>query len=278
LILSLHDLAVIAEIGERPSEFLLYLRRRTDSPVLSHYRALDELDLYMLFLRAELYVEEDPDEVGKKHASVPPSTNQQRKRFETSAVGTFVSDNCVELTLWMNRAALPEDEDEPSRPSISAVSELLELIDELRARGSGGWLRCGADLLALAGEAQLKVIAMIKACARATRKDGNYHDAMSSYAGLWGHASLFVASHGESATVAEATDRLMTYSKVKQYQIQADRAYGIVLDNSGALERSFYRNSVATSDRALDKLVESLRLQPVGEKARPIPPLRSTDD
>jgi hypothetical protein len=37
-ITSLHDLEVISAVIERPAEFLLYLRRRTDSGVATYYR------------------------------------------------------------------------------------------------------------------------------------------------------------------------------------------------------------------------------------------------
>lgn len=271
LVLSLHDLAVIAEIGERPSEFLLYLRRRTDSPVTSYYRALDELDLYMLFLAADLYVEDDPDDVKAAHPTVPPVTKGERRRHERSAVGTMVSDNCVELTVWMNRDKLPHDEN-PVKPSMNAPAELLGLIDQLRAAGKPGWLRSGADLLALSGEGQLRILSAIKACARATRKDGTYHEAMTAYAGLWGFATVFMAARPASSPIAKVKDQLQFYAKAKQYQLQADRAYGWVFDKNGSLEDTFYLNSVPQNDSVLDRLVTEMKLQPVGQRLPPIPP------
>lgn len=271
LVLSLHDLAVIAEIGERPSEFLLYLRRRTDSPVTSYYRALDELDLYMLFLAANLYVEDDPDHVKTAHPTAPPVTSRERRRHERSAVGTMVSDNCAELTVWMNRDKLPHDEN-PVKPSMNARAELLSLIDQLRAAGKPGWLRAGADLLALSGEGQLRILSTIKACARATRKDRTYHEAMTAYTGLWGFATIFMATHPASSPVAKVKDRLQIYAKAKQYQLQADRAYGWVFDENGSLDDTFYLSSVAPNDPALDKLVAEMKLQPVGLAIPPIPP------
>lgn len=271
LVLSLHDLAVIAEIGERPSEFLLYLRRRTDSPVTTYYRALDELDLYMLFLAADLYVEDDPDDVKSAHPTAPPVTNGERRRHERSAVGTMVSDNCVELTVWMNRDKIPHD-DNPVKPSMNAPAELLALIDQLRAAGKPGWLRAGADLLALSGEGQLRILSTIKTCARATRKDSTYHEAMAAYAGLWGFATVFMATRPASSPIAKVKDRLQFYAKVKQYQLQADRAYGWVFDENGSLDDTFYLNSVAQNDSALDRLVTEMKLQPVGQTLPPIPP------
>lgn len=271
LVLSLHDLAVIAEIGERPAEFLLYLRRRTDSPVTAYYRALDELDLYMLFLGADLYVEEDPDQVKAAHPTVPPVTKGERRRHRRSAVGTMVGDNCVELTVWMNRDKLPQDE-KPVKPSMNAPVEVLELIDQLSAAGQPGWFRCGADLLALSKKGQLRLLSMIKTCARATRKDGTYHEGMNAYAGLWGFATVFLATHPMGTPVADVKERLHLYAKVKQYQLQADRAYGWVFDENGALEDTFYLNSVAQNDSALDRLITEIGLQPVGQRLPPFRP------
>jgi hypothetical protein len=271
LVLSLHDLAVIAEIGERPSEFLLYLRRRTDSPVTTYYRALDELDLYMLFLAADLYVEEDPDEVQATHPTLPPVTKTERRRHKRSAVGTMVSDNCVELTAWMNRGKLPQDEN-PAKPSMNAPAEILELIDQLSEAGKPGWFRCGADLLALSGEGQMRLLSATRTCARATRKDGKYHEAMTAYAGMWGFSAIFMATRPSGTRIPEVKERLQLYAKVKQYQLQADRAYGWIFDENGSLEDTFYLNSVPDSDSVLDGLIAEMRLQPVGQRILPIPP------
>ncbi|GHC89809.1 hypothetical protein GCM10007079_35590 [Nocardiopsis terrae] len=271
LVLSLHDLAVIAEIGERPSEFLLYLRRRTDSLVTTYYRALDELDLYMRFLAADLYIAEDPDKVRSAHPTAPPSSKRERSRHEQSAVGTMVSDNCVELTAWMNRDKLPQDED-IVKPSMNAQAEILKLVDQLSNARNPGWFRCGADLLALSGEGQLHLLSTIKKCARSTRKDSIYHDAIVAYAGQWGFATIFLATHPTDTSVTKAKERLQSYSKAKQYQLQADRAYGWIFDKNGSLEDTFYLNSVAHNDPALDRLIADMKLQPVGQRIPPIPP------
>jgi hypothetical protein len=76
LITSLHDLEVISKVIDRPAELLLYLRRRTDSGVATHYRGSDELDLFMLFLDGGLYVEPDPDEVRDQYPTAPPPRNR----------------------------------------------------------------------------------------------------------------------------------------------------------------------------------------------------------
>lgn len=271
LILSLHDLAVISEICERPSEFLLYLRRRTDSPVTKYFRAVDELDLYMLLLAGDLYVDDDPDEVRIAHPTASPPTKSERRRHQESAVGTMVSDNCLELNIWMNRDNIHPD-GVVAKPSFNAPTATLGLLDSLRRGMEPGWFRFGADLLALAGDAQSQLLSTIKLCSQTTRRDGSYHEAMTACAGLWGFATFFVATHPSGIDEQKALERLRLYAKAKQYQLQADRAYGLVFDQNGNFESSFYLSSVSKHDLNLDRLVAEMKLKPVGQRVPPIPP------
>lgn len=87
-----------------------------------------------------------------------------------------------------------------------------------------------------------------------------------------GFATIFLATHPTDTSVTKARERLQSYTKVKQYQLQADRAYGWVFDKNGSLEDTFYLNSVAHNDPALDWLIAEMKLQPVGQRIPPIPP------
>jgi hypothetical protein len=58
---SIHDLGIIRELIDRPAEFVLYLRRRTEPAVTLRYHAVDELDLFLEFFASGLYVEPDPE-------------------------------------------------------------------------------------------------------------------------------------------------------------------------------------------------------------------------
>jgi hypothetical protein len=79
---SLHDLIIVGEVVVNPAEFLLYVRRRSDSAVAKLFRATDELDLFMLFLSFDhLYVEPDPDQVAQDHPMAPKPTKAARRRF-----------------------------------------------------------------------------------------------------------------------------------------------------------------------------------------------------
>lgn len=271
LILSMHDLAVIAEIGDRPAEFLLYHRRRTESPVRTFFRALDELDLYMTFLEGALFVEDDPDVVKRAHPAIPDVASQRRQAFQDSAVGTFVADKGGDLNAWMVRANLPDDL-VPPKPAFNAPAEMLKLVDELRRQERRGWLRGGADLLALAGDTQTKVLGAISDVIRRTRADGDHHDALLAFAGTWGFPLFVVAANPDRLAVRSTTDRLWTYARAKQYQVQADRAYGLIFDTNSKLVDSFYLDAPPIADADLDRRVLEMRLQPTGQPPKPVPP------
>ena len=270
---SLHDLATIAEINERPSEFLLYLRRRTDSGVTTHYRAEDELDLYMLFLGGKLYVAPDPDRTRTEHPAVPPVKKHERREHAQDAVGTLVADHCGELNAWMGRHDIEEHNNPPDKPRFNAPEGIVSLIDALAAADTPGAVRTGADLLGLAGETQQKLLRLITERARATRKDGQFHEVMLSFAGLWGHPTLYIAAAPHTGDWAIARKRLETYMRAKKHQVQSDRAFGMLFDAQGNLVHTIYMNDPAGDDPALDTLGSEMQLQPIGDRTRtPTPP------
>ncbi|MFI7541388.1 helix-turn-helix domain-containing protein [Actinoplanes sp. NPDC049599] len=78
-----------------------------------------------------------------------------------------------------------------------------------------------------------------------------------------------IAKVVERATARAVCLALQLYAKVKQYQLQADRAYGWVFDENGSLEDTSYFSSVAQSESTLDRLVKEMKLQPVGQGLRP---------
>ena len=91
---SLHDLRIICELVDRPSELLLYLRRRTHPETTLKFLAADELDFYMHFLYHGLYVEPDPWRVAENlpwtgqptQAALQRRANQRRELI-TSLTG-----------------------------------------------------------------------------------------------------------------------------------------------------------------------------------------------
>lgn len=215
-ITSLHDLATIAAVCDRPAEFLHYLRVRTDSPATEHFWALDELDLYMLFRQGDLWVEAD----------------------EAAAIN-MVDDHCAELNVWMDRQSL-QDGEAAKKPAFNAVPEMLQLVDAVTALRQPGWLRCGADLLSLSGETQQHVLDIVTELAHRTQGDGYYHDCVFSFDSSRERPAFFFAIRAPGLDANEVEQRLSSYMRARTVQIGAERAYGVIFDNHRALERMLY--------------------------------------
>lgn len=242
-ITSLHDLTTIAQICDRPSEFLLYLRRRTDSGVTAQFRAFDELDLYMLYLQGGLYVDVDSEVDGTD----PPRT--------------LVTDHCQPLNLWMQRDLLREYETYPDKPCFNAVAEVLRLIDCVTEIGTTGGLRFGADILSLAEETQQQIIDAVAEMTRRTQRDGAYHDAVFGFRDMWGFVAIFLAVANQNSDLEVAQRRLQMYLVAKGYQVKSDRSYGLLFDDRGRLHTFFYTNAVPRDDPELDALVLEMGLR-----------------
>lgn len=272
-ITSLHDLATVAEISGRPSEFLLYLRRRTDSGVTTYYRAADELDLYMLFMEGGLYVASDPEQTRAEHPTTPPVRSRDRRDHARDAVGTMVLDHCQELNAWMQRHQVEEHNGVPGRPAFNAPDRLVDLIDELDRRDAPGAFRTSADLLSLSGDVQQEILKIIAERARTTRRDGEFHEVMLAFAGMWGYMTLFIATAPTTGSWEFARKRLHTYMSAKKHQVKADRAFGLLFDENVNLAHVFYMNAAPTDDPQMDALVTEMGLQPIGDATpRPVPP------
>ncbi|MGG6383412.1 hypothetical protein [Paenarthrobacter sp. NEAU-H11] len=174
---SIHDLDLITQLIDRPSEFLLYLRRRRDPEATVFYSAPDELDLFLYFYEAGLYVEPDPDLVKARMPFMPAPTTAERRRYETQAPA-IITSRTEPLDRWhaaqvaINKSVRagttrPEDSDgisdsggeteaAPPKPRMSP-SPLGQLVDTVESRRDYGWLSVGATLLAGSFEFQEKM-------------------------------------------------------------------------------------------------------------------------
>ncbi len=215
-ITSLHDLTTIAAVCDRPAEFLHYLRVRTDSPVTTHFWALDELDLYMIFLQGDLWV--DAGEEGTVN---------------------MVDDHCVELNAWMDRHE-HEGTELPEKPSFNAVPAMLELVDEIASLRHPGWLRCGADLLSLSGEVQQQVLDIVAELGRRTGDDGAEHHGAFSFDSHWGRPAFFFSISPMGVNMNEVETQLFPYMDAKATQIGVERSYGLMFDTDQKLKRFLY--------------------------------------
>ena len=96
---SVHDLDLITQLIDRPAEFLLYLRRRRDPEATVFYTAPDELDLFLYFFEAGLYVEPDPDKIRVALPWMPPATTAERRRRRQQHPA-YITSRTDALDLW----------------------------------------------------------------------------------------------------------------------------------------------------------------------------------
>lgn len=158
--ISLNDLDLIAQLVDRPAEFLLYVRRRTHPRSTEMFMAVDELDLFLVFFRSGLYVEPDPEAVARElpWTGAPRPADVRRYRGQSPAVVTSHTD---ELDAWYASIHLPEGvraREVAPKPRMAA-SPFAPLIDALRRNGVFGWLSIGATLLEGSSDAQRRLAA-----------------------------------------------------------------------------------------------------------------------
>lgn len=152
---SLNDLDLIAQLVDRPAEFLLYVRRRTHPRSTEMFMAVDELDLFLLFFRMGLYVEPDPEVAATEMPWLgrPRPADVRRYRQQAPAVVTSHTDALDAWYLSLHPPAGAKVDAVAPKPSM-VPSPLAPLIDSLHENGIFGWLSIGATLLEGSSDAQ----------------------------------------------------------------------------------------------------------------------------
>jgi hypothetical protein len=259
-IASLHDLEVISRTIDRPAEFLLYVRRRTGKTIAENYRGGDELDLFMLFMNGHLYVEPDPVEVHRSHPRTPPPSPGDRRRHLEEARPTIVGTFTDDLDRWMYSLEGLSPFEAP-KPTFNGNEVGDEIVDLLEATIAPGWLRCGADLLALSGDAQTRLGKSIDKLVDLTQTDGEWHDLCQGYPGNFGYPTFFAACAPECVDPQEAVARLQLYMRAKKHQVKSDRSLGLLFDHRRHVVAGLYLNDLPGDDPALDAVGRSIGLQ-----------------
>lgn len=270
-IVTLHDLSVISEVIDRPSEFLLYLRRRTESEVSLKFQSIDELDLFMLFLTGGLYVEPDPDRVSEEFLGVRRPTRGDRRRYRAAAVPTRVMTHTDPLDAWVYFQEGSSDSFAP-KPTFASHPAVLELIDFLFDGRKPGWFRFAADLLNLAEDAQESLAKSVDQLLSMTTADGQHHNALMTFAGAWGYPSLFIGSKPTRMPQAEASRRLAIYGMTKKHQLKSDRALMVLFDERRNIRSVRYDSNPPRDDVRLDEAGTLMGLIPAETMGRPVPP------
>ncbi|WNF01307.1 preprotein translocase subunit SecA [Streptomyces luomodiensis] len=150
---SLHDLELIIELVARPAEFLLYLRRRRNPDVTVMFRAPDELDLFLYFFEAGLWVEPDPAQVRVAFPFLSEPTTAELRRYREQQP-VYLSSRTDALDRWFYAKQCDDEGSEPVPKPAMVPTPLVPLIDELQSRQVTGWLSIGATLLSIAEAVQ----------------------------------------------------------------------------------------------------------------------------
>lgn len=145
-----HDLEIIAEVLDRPSEFIHYLLRRREMNIAGSFRASEELDYFMAYLTRGLYAE--PDEAGI----------------------TILASQTDELNAWyeFTRGERMNESAKPRQPIPTRLAALLDFLNDHRPYG---WLSTSIDLLNLDGELRNEIGDIPISLRGKSRADGKEH-------------------------------------------------------------------------------------------------------
>jgi hypothetical protein len=265
---SVHDLRIVIELLDRPSELLLYLRRRTHPEVTLRFLAVDELDLFLLFLKRGLYVEPDPRQVAQALPWAGPPSAADQRRYATQR--REVVDSYTEpMDTWyesqLNLAAPPTD-----KPRLTADERLLELVDQIISTKVSGWLSTTTWLLEGSAKAQRTFGRHAARLAKRVRADRRRHTVTHLMGDPSGkHMLLVWACLGQGEDADTAATELMLYLRAKKHQTQAYQAACMLFDPSGKhLLQLLYDNRPTGPNPELDNEAVRLGLVSIEDMSR----------
>lgn len=263
---SLQDLRVISEVVQRPSEFVLYLRRRTEPDTTRFNYSMDELDLFMEFLTTGLYVNPDPDQRFAELPQLGAPDEADRDQYNKQ-VPRFLFSRTDDLDAWFayryGRREVPTE-----RPALPIDPTVAQVIDDLARRKSPGWLNIGATLLSYSTDEQEEFGAMIGRLRQLTADDDKSHSFTIAAGDRRDRSHVIVLTSLPRAFASEAdAERIEAYVFLKKHQLQCAFGAAIVFGSSDGLRPvgGVYDNSPPSQDPELDALVEEAGLKSIEE-------------
>ena len=262
---SIHDLDLIAELSSGPEEFLLYLRRRRHPLATALYTAPDELDLYLYFLEAGLYVEDDPDAVRARFSFVPEPTTASRNRWSSQVPG-IVTSRTDPLDAWYfedflrvrsGRSRLPNAPAKPTR----AASPLDPMIRKLRELEGYAATSIAATLLAGDARTQRRMAQYGSDVVRASDRGRIERSVSIPVPSLSDDGWLLVWASCPSTEDREAWEkRMRLYLRLKGNQCDLSRAALFAYDGAtGALLFTAFELVPEILDASEEESAKSLR-------------------
>ncbi|MEU8087884.1 hypothetical protein AB0B57_30255 [Micromonospora sp. NPDC049101] len=241
----------------RESELLLYLRRRTE-PAAWKYRAVDELDLFLLFLHGGRYVEPDPQRRSEALPWAAPASPADLRRFEEQQP-ELVCSYTEPLDAWYD-AQLDPNEAPADKSRLTADQRLLELVDQVTATGASGWLSTSTALLEGNWKVQQSFGRYAADLAKLVRRDRQHHSITHLMGETSGKPVLLVwACHAPEEDAGTAASYLMPYLQAKRHQTSGCRATCLLFDPTGRhLTRLLFDNRLPGPDSLLDQAAARL--------------------
>lgn len=266
---SLHDLRIVSELVERPCELLLYLRRRTHPDVTKKFLAVDELDLYLQFLRRGLYVEPDP----KARAEALPWTGSPTVaslRRHAAQGRELIASQTAPLDAWYEAQREPSNAS-AEKPRLPVDAALLKLIDNISEEKPNGWLSTTAILLEGSDKVQRKFGRYARDLSRAVKQDGRHHSVTNVVTDTAGNPFVLAwACPGKGESVDEAHQYLQRYLSAKKYQMRAHRAALMLFDSRNAqLLELLFDNRLVIPDENLAR--DATQLIPIDAMGAKVP-------
>ncbi|MET8329876.1 preprotein translocase subunit SecA [Streptomyces sp. NPDC005181] len=260
---SLHDLELITELVARPAEFLLYLRRRRNPDVTVMFNAPDELDLFVYFFEAGLWVEPDPAQIRAAFPFIPEPTTAELRRYR-SQKPVFLSSRTDALDKWFpTKERAGADSESAPKPAM-VPSPVAPLVDELQSRNVTGWLSIGATLLSGATSVQHKFARHGDELLDNPFSNGPGRSLTVPIAASVDPAEgwLFVwvtRPAGEDSADAEKNKR--DYLRAKKHQLGLPRGVVFLYDEpTRDLVEAFYDGHIGPLDTTLTATLRTLRL------------------
>jgi hypothetical protein len=270
-VVSIHDLQIIAQIVDRPAEFLLYLRRRRDPEVSVAYAAPDELDLFLYFYEAGLYVAPDPNVMVAElpYVTAPRATDIRRRMHQERAVLTSRTDP---LDAW-HYAELDPELPRVAKPALTG-SPMTSFVDELQARGSFGWISVGATLLSASTKAQADMTRIPTKLLASPNPQGRERSQTIPIGTRLSDAWLLVWMTKPAHQALTQIEQLARdYVRAKKYQLKFNRGVVFIFDHeTKRLAEVVYDGTLPTPDPEMERVIANLF--PPDKMSSPPPPTR----
>jgi len=239
IVISLHELEIICEIGSRPCELVHYFLRRRRLNRQRRATATDELDFYMHYLRDGLYWD-DPEDM-----ETPPETPQ-------APVQLLSFTDPLDAYYMYTRGERSTPAAKPERRHHRDVATVLDLLDDL---GQPGRLGVALALLDLAQKPRERVVGDMRRLKKLSAREGRRRD--RSYFGRDFGMTVMAVPPAEAAELPQV---LQTYCRLKQYQLRTSTwaGFGVFEGPPELFQTAVVWTAAWEPDPELDRLVAEM--------------------